>query len=163
MPASALRPRLTDEWTIPAEALRNRIDRCLRKLVPYRELVYDHSTCGFFVRIISKDAQHMTRQGPYLFEHFAGLARMLGLFHLSNGVDLPPVTVISRQGKEYPEKPLPALLQFNVVTQAYADMARQLQASGLYTVTPVTDAVTQEELIDFDDLTPEQQRALRGF
>jgi hypothetical protein len=137
MPASVYNKRSEHEWTTSAEALRGRIDRRLRKLVPYREFVYDHSTCGFYVRIPNhSDPGNPQLIGQYYYMHFSGLARMLGLFDEMNGCyKLPSITCIDRQGKEYPETVLPLALRFPVITPILSDAIRALEAKG-YTVTP---------------------------
>ncbi len=177
MPVAALMPRSANEWTVPAGALRSRIQRTLNKLIPYREFMYDYSTCGFYLRTVELGSQHMTRQGPYYYEHLSGLARMLGMFHMKNGVDLPPVTVIDKQGKEYPEKPLPPDLRFNILTKAHMEMISQLEKAGIkYSIpansmqpsrapgAPLTAPVTTHGPIipEDDELTPEQEQILRG-
>lgn len=164
MPATLYTQRSKTEWTISAEALKGRIDRTLRKLIPVRELYYDRSTGGFYVRIINaNDPQHMSRQGPYYYRDLSGLARMLNMFHMKNGLDIPSVTCIDRLGNEYPEKTLPASLRFNVLTLAHSDMIRQLENAGIKctlpneTLQPARAPVTETVTDEYQEATDEEE------
>jgi hypothetical protein len=163
MPKNSLQQSNSGQWTIPVEALILRIRRVLSENTPYRDLKCDKSDNGYYVRIVSQDAQHNTRQGPYYFHDLLGLARMLNIFKPQH--TYPVQMTDKRTGRTYTEGTLPPKLRFEVVTPVLLDALRTIQAhypdgyyiapSGKAQIVTAPVKTKLEQLLDENDLIPE--------
>ena len=143
MPYSALRQQPDGTWVYPVDALIAKLRRYLATLIPYRELYYNRSNGGLFVKAIDTNTldRNNVMHGPYYYVHLVALGRMINVWHGMDR-DKPSITVYDRTGVKYMEQALPKHLQFAVVTPALAAMVTQLRREG-YTVTPPTYAPAQ--------------------
>ena len=145
-----------DVPTLPLEPFLLRLNRHLRKLMPYRELIYDRTAKDYFVRIMSTGPDHLRRQGPYYYNHMIGLARHINALSMIERA-MPAITLKSRNGNLYEEHKLSGHLKFDVLTPVLYDAICQLRERG-YDVTKraapvtapasVTSAVTEPEVTD---------------
>ena len=138
--------------TLPLEPFLLRLNRHLRKLMPYRELIYDRTAQDYFVRVTSTGPDHLRRQGPYYYNHMIGLARHINALSMIERA-MPAITLKSRNGNLYEEHKLPGYLKFDVLTPVLYDAIQALRGKGwlVEAPEPATATVTAPEVADPDE------------
>ena len=125
-------------YELPLEAFLARINRHLKRLIPYRELFYDFGRRNYFIRVVNQgQPDHLETQGPYYYVQMVGLARMIGVLSRAERV-MPSITLKTRGGSVYQEHALSSHLKFDVLTPVLIDAITALRGKGWTVQAPLT-------------------------